>query len=70
VKLRVVKTCKITLQQPSYWQLVFQQSTVNGADYRGEYLPGFSWSWPEDTYLQRRLRDVRTGQIQRVQAQS
>ena len=66
MKLRAIKTRKVALEQPSYWQLVFQQSTVNGAEYRGEHLPGFSWSWRENTYLQRRLRHVRTGQIQRV----
>lgn len=42
--------------KPSYWQLVFLQSKVNGAAYTGEELPGRNWSWPQNTYLQRRLQ--------------
>ena len=41
---------------PSFWQLVFSQSKVNGAPYFGDNLPGRSWEWPKDTYLQRRLQ--------------
>jgi len=44
------------LDKPSYWQLVFLQSKVNGASYNGEELPGRNWEWPKNTYLQRRLR--------------
>ena len=44
------------LGKPSYWQLVFLQSKVNGARYNGEELPGRTWDWPKDTYLQRRLQ--------------
>ena len=40
----------------SFWQLVFSQSKVNGAPYFGETLPGRTWDWPKDTYLQRRLQ--------------
>ena len=40
----------------TYWQEVFVQSKVNGASYNGEALPGQVWSWPKDTYLQRRLQ--------------
>jgi hypothetical protein len=47
------------LQQPSFWQLVFLQSKVNGAKYEGEQLMGHSWNWPKDTYLQRRLKQIR-----------
>ena len=43
-------------EKPSYWQLVFLQSKVNGAAYTGEDLPGRNWDWPKDTYLQRRLK--------------
>jgi hypothetical protein len=46
-------------QKPSFWQLVFAQSKANGALYIGEELPGRNWEWPRDTYLQRRLRQVR-----------
>ena len=42
--------------RPSFWQLVFSQSKVNGAPYFGDNLPGRSWEWPKDTYLQRRLQ--------------
>jgi hypothetical protein len=45
--------------KPSFWQLVFAQSKVNGALYLGEQLPGRSWDWPKNTYFQRRLRRVR-----------
>jgi hypothetical protein len=50
-------TCE--LQKPSFWQLVFSQSKANGARYEGEQLEGYVWEWPKDTYLQRRLREVR-----------
>jgi hypothetical protein len=46
-------------ERPSFWQLVFSQSKVNGAFYQGEDLPGYKWEWPKNTYFQRRLR--RTG---------
>lgn len=46
-------------EKPSFWQLVFSQSKVNGASYNGELLGGRNWSWPTDTYLQRRLQQVR-----------
>jgi hypothetical protein len=40
----------------TYWQQVFVQSKVNGASYDGEALPGQVWSWPKNTYFQRRLQ--------------
>ena len=40
----------------TYWQWVFLQSKVNGASYYGDALPRQPWSWPKNTYLQRRLR--------------
>jgi len=43
-------------EKPSFWQLVFLQSKVNGARYFGEDLPGRTWDWPKDTYLRRRLQ--------------
>jgi hypothetical protein len=45
-------------EKPSFWQLVFAQSKVNGALYLGEQLPGRSWDWPKNTYFQRRLRQL------------
>jgi hypothetical protein len=50
---------KMEMQRHSFWQRVFLQSKVNGALYWGEELPGRHWQWPKDTYLQRRLRNVR-----------
>jgi hypothetical protein len=47
------------LKTPSYWQLIFLQSKVNGAPYKGEALPGQSWDWPKDTYFQRRLHLIK-----------
>ena len=52
----IMKTMANDLEKPSYWQLVFLQSKVNGAQYDGEELPGRNWNWPKDTYLQRRLQ--------------
>jgi hypothetical protein len=54
-----MKTNDTELEKPSFWQLVFTQSKVNGAHYMGEQLPGSNWDWPKDTYLQRRLRQVK-----------
>ena len=45
--------------RPSYWQLIFMQSKVNGAAYKGEDLPGRNWNWPKDTYFQRRLQQTK-----------
>lgn len=47
----------------SFWQLVFLQSSVNGAPYHGEELPRHNWEWPRHTYLQRRLRYLKESQI-------
>jgi hypothetical protein len=44
---------------PTYWQLIFLQSKVNGASYKGETLTGRKWDWPKDTYFQRRLRRIK-----------
>ncbi len=43
----------------SFWLNVFHNSKVNGAEYREDHLPSQTWSWPSDTYLQRRLKEVR-----------
>lgn len=43
----------------STWQQVFAQSKVNGATYHGEKLQGQHWNWPKDTYLQRRLKQLK-----------
>jgi len=54
-----MKTVDPVLEKPSFWQLVFSQSKVNGAPYSGEHLQGHIWNWPTDTFLQRRLRKMR-----------
>jgi hypothetical protein len=50
----------VDLEKPSFWQQVFLQSKVNGAPYHGDRLSGHNWNWPKDTYLQRRLRYLRS----------
>jgi hypothetical protein len=55
----LMKESENELEKQSFWQLVFSQSKVNGALYMGEQLPGRNWDWPKNTYLQRRLRQVR-----------
>ena len=57
-----MKTGDDVLEKPTYWQLVFSQSKVNGARYQDEHLESSIWSWPEDTFLQRRLRQIRFDQ--------
>jgi hypothetical protein len=54
-----MKTSEIESRKLSFWQEVFRRSIINGAPYHGDELPGGHWSWPQDTYLQRRLREVR-----------
>lgn len=45
---------------PSYWQFIFLQSRVNGAQYQGEALPtSISWEWPKSTWFAQRLSEVR-----------
>ena len=54
-----MKAQPVNLGKPSFWQLVFLQSKVNGARYNGEWLPGNNWKWPQNTYLQRRRERLR-----------
>jgi len=56
---RTMKVVESELDKPSFWQLVFSQSKVNGAPYDGEQLQGHIWNWPKNTFLQRRLRETR-----------
>ena len=37
----------IETEKPSFWQMVFLQSKVNGATYNGEELHGRNWEWPK-----------------------
>ena len=59
-----MKISEDALKRPTFWQLVFSQSKVNGAAYSDEDLHGNVWNWPQDTFLQRRLRQVRSDQAQ------
>ena len=43
----------------NYWHMVFNQSRVNGAEYFGDLLPNNSWEWPKNTFLQRRLSELK-----------
>ena len=54
-----MKYAQSDTEKLSFWQTVFVQSKANGAHYKGEHLPGYKWDWPKDTYLQRRLRQIR-----------
>ena len=49
-----MKSQDMSREQMTFWQLIFSQSKANGAQYEGETLPICRWSWPTDTYLQRR----------------
>ena len=52
----------------SQWQLIFSQSRVNGAFYRGEKLAPHPWAWPKGTWFQRRLVSVREAAWEEVLA--
>jgi len=54
-----MKAQTIDLGKPSFWQLVFLQSKVNGTLCAEEWLSSRSWKWPENTYLQPRLNHLR-----------
>jgi hypothetical protein len=43
------------------WELIFLQSKVNNGAYYGDLFPVQNWDWPEETWFQRRLRDLRNG---------
>ncbi len=47
------------------WQLIFLQSKVNNGAYYGDQLPPQIWDWPEETWFQKRLSDLRrsTGKL-------
>jgi hypothetical protein len=47
------------MSNSNFWQVVFNQSKVNGAEYFGDRLPSHSWEWPKDTFLQKRLNELK-----------
>jgi len=51
---------RISIEKPyTAIQLVFLNSRVNGAQYHGDTLPLFPRVWPQQTFLQRRLAQIR-----------
>ena len=43
-----------------FWLQVFNDSQVEAAACEDDPSPGQSWSWPTETYLQRRLKQLRS----------
>jgi hypothetical protein len=43
------------------WQQIFEQSRVNNGAYDGDRLPAQNWHWPQGTWFQTRLRNLRRG---------
>jgi len=41
------------------WQLIFLQSKVNDNPYNGDSLAAQMWAWPQGTWFQKRLHDLR-----------
>ena len=41
--------------KPSFWQVIFLQSRVNGCCYDVEDLRHFNWQWPKNTWFRERL---------------
>jgi hypothetical protein len=58
-----MKTQTYKLENPTTWQRIFLQSRVNGAPYGEDQQLNFKWRWPEDTYLQRRLRQLQRSRV-------
>lgn len=46
----------------SSWVVIFLQSRANNGAYDGDRLPAQNWDWPEGTWFQRRLRELRKPQ--------
>lgn len=41
------------------YQRIFQLSVVNGQDNLQHLLPVNGWTWPRDTWLERRMAEIR-----------
>ena len=54
------------MSSSNFWQLVFNQSKVNGAEYFGDRLPNHSWDWPKGTFLQKRLNELKRRRVESV----
>ena len=42
------------------WELIFVQSRANDGWYSEAALPTHVWAWPQETWLKKRLRDLRS----------
>lgn len=47
------------------WELIFLQSRANDGWYDEGALPPHVWAWPEETWLKRRLRELRSEEKER-----
>lgn len=43
----------------SFWEMIFTLSPVNGADNCQDILPVHGRDWPKETFLQRRLEELK-----------
>jgi hypothetical protein len=41
------------------WELIFIQSRANNGWYDEDALPTYVWAWPKETWLKKRLRELR-----------
>jgi hypothetical protein len=44
------------------WRLIFLQSPANNGWYDEQALPTQVWAWPQDTWLKKRLSELREKQ--------
>ena len=44
------------------WRLIFLQSPANDGWYDEDSLPTQVWAWPQDTWLKKRLHELRNEQ--------
>jgi hypothetical protein len=58
VVVKIVRE-NVSMNQKINWQQVFIQSRANGAVYLGDILPENKWQFPRDTWLSRRLKEVK-----------
>jgi hypothetical protein len=47
------------------WELIFIQSRANNGWYDEDALPTYVWAWPKETWLKKRLRDLRSEEKER-----
>ncbi|SRR5581483_1329065 len=47
------------------WELIFLQSRANAGWYDEDALPTHLWAWPKETWLKKRLRELRSEEKER-----